>query len=180
MRLEGLAVAAVMLPLFAAQALAQSSGAWVHPDGLYTLEPATADARLLEPYQELASFQLGPEPEPVRMCFVRHARAVPNSSTIPQRALNERVAAMTAPQSSSSLTISDHRTFDRDGIMIMATRVEASETVHYFYRFALASPRGAQMHEINCGGTKPVTATEESAFVAFLDSLHFTTSRQTQ
>jgi hypothetical protein len=166
-----------MLPLFAAHAHAQSVGAWTHPDGLYTLEPAVADARLLAPYQELASFQLGPEPEPVRMCFVRHARAIPNSAAIPQEALNERIAELLTPQSTSNLTISDHRTFDRDGVTVTATRVEASETVHYFYRFALASPRGAQLHEINCGGTKPVTATEESAFVAFLESLHFTTSR---
>ena len=177
MRLKGLALAVVALPLLAAHAHAQSDGAWVHPEGLYTLDPATADARLLEPYQELASFQLGPEPTPVRMCFVRHARAIPNSSAIPQPVLNERVASMPAPQSTSSLTISDHRIVERDSVTIMATRVEGSETGHYFYRFALASPGGAQLHEINCGGTKPVTAIEDSAFVAFLESLHFTTSR---
>lgn len=165
---------------FAVPAFAEPSGVWTHPNGAYTFDLSSADARPLGPMDNsIAVFQLGPDAIPVRMCFVREPRSIPNSQSATQSSLNEGLAGIygRAPLSPGALSITDLRSIERGSVTIFASRVEAAEAILHYRQFALASAQGATLHEINCGGPPPVTAAEEAVFNAFLDSIQFTQPR---
>jgi hypothetical protein len=177
MGLKQLVIAAFMAPLLSAPALADEVR-WTHRDGIFSLAPVRADARLLDGFnEETAVFQVGAEPVPVRMCAVGRERRIPGADNITQSQANDLLMdMMRAHRSSAELTITDRRSFDRDGVAVFATRVVTPSAIYHFWRFALATPSGATYHELNCGGSAPLTAAEEVALVAFLDSLQFSPS----
>ena len=173
------AVAALMALSVAAVASAQDS-TWRQPDGRFMLAPGSVGAHTLPTMEgDLADFQLGPQ-APVRICNVRQS-IVPGAGATPQAQLNQRMAAIATMNGAQApgLTISDKRSFERDGVTILAYRMAAPEDVMHEWMFAIAAPTGALLVKIHCVGALPVTPADEAKFDAFLDTLHFPTTSQT-
>lgn len=180
-RLKFLLAVFLVLPLPSQEALSQTATRWQHPKGLYSLQPSRADARRLPAMSgNLVTWQVGPDAFLIRMCSVRET-PIPQGVPIPQEELNHRLAALigAAPDDfqDEEQTVTQRRTFERQGVVIAAHRIETDMAVMHEWIFAVSTQDGAVLEKIDCSGQLPISPEEETTFNAFLNSLTFSTTR---